>query len=242
VTRVNSNSDKELSSSARPSSIRHGITHPEHGPRLSPVLQPKPLVSENGPHHFRNFPTNQDLPPIATLPVASTPTPSTENIPVLPPILIPESHQQPMQPPPQQLGRPRKRSSAASGRGSRSHYASKIVACNFCRARKTRCDGEHPTCGACSRRSLPCNYVNDPGSTAAVKRKSVDDSPEEEVPTALASSPSPPGSSSTPGLTLSKNSYGYIQPTNGVDGDASLKRGSTNVEVAQQSKKMRFDG
>jgi Fungal Zn(2)-Cys(6) binuclear cluster domain len=134
ASRANSNGNKELSSSARPSSIRHAMTHPEHGPRLSPVLQPKPLMSENGPHHFRTFSSNQDLPPIATLPVTSTPTPATENIPVLPPILIPESHQQSMQQPqPQQLGRPRKRSSTTSGRGSRSHYASKIVACNFCR-------------------------------------------------------------------------------------------------------------
>lgn len=31
-------------------------------------------------------------------------------------------------------------------------------------ARKTRCDGGHPACGSCARRSLPCNYVNDPSS------------------------------------------------------------------------------
>ncbi|KAJ8080546.1 hypothetical protein PM082_017379 [Marasmius tenuissimus] len=39
----------------------------------------------------------------------------------------------------------------------------KIVACNFCRARKTKCDGAHPSCGSCARRSLPCNYVHERG-------------------------------------------------------------------------------
>jgi hypothetical protein len=54
-------------------------------------------------------------------------------------------------------------------------------------ARKTRCDGEHPACGACSRRSLACSYVNDPspsmgggpGPSNTGKRKSVGDSPEQ---------------------------------------------------------------
>jgi hypothetical protein len=54
-------------------------------------------------------------------------------------------------------------------------------------ARKTRCDGEHPACGACSRRSLACSYVNDPsqpmgagpGPSGTGKRKSVGDSPEQ---------------------------------------------------------------
>ena len=52
-------------------------------------------------------------------------------------------------------------------------------------ARKTRCDGEHPACGACSRRALACSYVNDPslgvgpGPSGAGKRKSVGDSPDE---------------------------------------------------------------
>ena len=28
-------------------------------------------------------------------------------------------------------------------------------------ARKTKCDGQHPTCQSCSRRNLPCSYVNE---------------------------------------------------------------------------------
>ncbi|KAJ7737322.1 hypothetical protein B0H16DRAFT_105837 [Mycena metata] len=37
----------------------------------------------------------------------------------------------------------------------------KVVACNFCQARKLRCDGIHPACSNCARRSLPCTYVRD---------------------------------------------------------------------------------
>ncbi|KAI0771392.1 hypothetical protein BC629DRAFT_1583323 [Irpex lacteus] len=53
---------------------------------------------------------------------------------------------------------------AASTKPRQNGYGSKIVACNFCRARKTRCDGEHPSCGSCAKRNLPCNYVNDAGN------------------------------------------------------------------------------
>ncbi|KAL0579142.1 hypothetical protein V5O48_002875 [Marasmius crinis-equi] len=30
-------------------------------------------------------------------------------------------------------------------------------------ARKTKCDGAHPSCGSCARRNLPCNYVHERG-------------------------------------------------------------------------------
>ncbi|KII83614.1 hypothetical protein PLICRDRAFT_58318 [Plicaturopsis crispa FD-325 SS-3] len=33
------------------------------------------------------------------------------------------------------------------------------MACQFCRARKMRCDGLRPSCGNCTRRTLACNYV-----------------------------------------------------------------------------------
>lgn len=182
-----------------------------HGSAMLPNdnngLPPPPGASINPPHHYRPYPGtnhagNQDLPPITTLPVNGS---LRSEDSVLPPIIsISDQHpsrspnQQPLShlppgtpagqiPDGQQLGRPRKRASTTgSGRGSRSHYASKIVACNFCRARKTRCDGEHPACGACSRRSLACSYVNDPslsmggpGPSNTGKRKSVGDSPEQ---------------------------------------------------------------
>ncbi|KAM6494327.1 hypothetical protein JOM56_010688 [Amanita muscaria] len=36
------------------------------------------------------------------------------------------------------------------------------VACNFCRGRKLKCDGERPTCGVCCKRGLDCEYVEKP--------------------------------------------------------------------------------
>jgi len=241
-SRGNPSAENEANSISRLSTApRRAVTQPEQGPRLSPVVQPH--LAESAPPQYRPFPPNQDLPPIATLPVPPSTSANAENGSVLPPILLGDSHLQPQQP--HQLGRPRKRSSTtgSGGRGSRSHYASKIVACNFCRARKTRCDGEHPTCGACSRRSLPCNYVND-GMPTVVKRKSVGDSPEQERAVLSPSSQSPPGSSSSHGLPLPNHSYGYGQHHNGADGDADMKRGPMDMDMdgSQPSKKMRFGG
>ncbi|KAJ7270627.1 hypothetical protein B0H12DRAFT_1044323 [Mycena haematopus] len=33
------------------------------------------------------------------------------------------------------------------------------MACQFCRARKLKCDGLRPQCTNCSRRGFACNYV-----------------------------------------------------------------------------------
>ncbi|TCD62680.1 hypothetical protein EIP91_006573 [Steccherinum ochraceum] len=33
------------------------------------------------------------------------------------------------------------------------------IACNFCRGRKLKCDGQTPTCRNCDKRSLPCEYA-----------------------------------------------------------------------------------
>ncbi|KAJ7658496.1 hypothetical protein B0H17DRAFT_992700 [Mycena rosella] len=33
------------------------------------------------------------------------------------------------------------------------------MACQFCRARKLKCDGLRPQCNNCNRRGYPCNYV-----------------------------------------------------------------------------------
>ena len=134
-----------------------------HGPSMLPNDNgglPPPPGSGIGPsHHYRpypgsNHPGSQDLPPITTLPVNGS---LRSEDSVLPPIIsISDQHpsrspnQQPLSHPPsgtptgqisdsQQLGRPRKRASTTgSGRGSRSHYASKIGACNFCRGTYAR--------------------------------------------------------------------------------------------------------
>jgi len=133
-----------------------------HGSSMLPNdnggLPPPPGAGIGPSHHYRpyagsNHVGNQDLPPITTLPVNGS---LRSEDSVLPPIIsISDQHpsrspnQQPLTHPPpgtpagqlpdgQQLGRPRKRASTTgSGRGSRSHYASKIVACNFCRGTYT---------------------------------------------------------------------------------------------------------
>lgn len=49
-----------------------------------------------------------------------------------------------------------------------------LAACNPCRARKNRCDGERPACMRCSERQIECNYATqDPieSRTAALKRE-----------------------------------------------------------------------
>ncbi|KAJ7271122.1 hypothetical protein C8J57DRAFT_1065601, partial [Mycena rebaudengoi] len=33
------------------------------------------------------------------------------------------------------------------------------MACQFCRARKLKCDGSRPQCNNCSRRGYPCTYM-----------------------------------------------------------------------------------
>lgn len=73
-----------------------------------------------------------------------------------------------------------------------------------------------------------------------MKRKSVGDSPEDDRPGASASSLSPPGSSSSHGMSIPN--YAYIQHLNGgADGDTDMKRGLMDMEINQPSKKMRFD-
>ncbi|EMD39844.1 hypothetical protein CERSUDRAFT_112111 [Gelatoporia subvermispora B] len=104
-----------------------------------------------------------ELPPIATLSASSPAVPKEEPVSVLPP----EANED-------QLAQRRRTSSAAAAPNTKTRltfHGSKIVACNFCRARKTRCDGAHPTCGSCSRRNLPCNYVNDPTNNPRARSK-----------------------------------------------------------------------
>ncbi|KAJ3778452.1 hypothetical protein FB446DRAFT_473494 [Lentinula raphanica] len=33
------------------------------------------------------------------------------------------------------------------------------MACQFCRGRKLKCDGNRPSCGNCDRRGYPCEYT-----------------------------------------------------------------------------------
>ncbi|KIJ89812.1 hypothetical protein K443DRAFT_687127, partial [Laccaria amethystina LaAM-08-1] len=33
------------------------------------------------------------------------------------------------------------------------------MACQFCRGRKLKCDGNRPSCSNCNRRGLPCTFT-----------------------------------------------------------------------------------
>ncbi|CAA7261592.1 unnamed protein product [Cyclocybe aegerita] len=109
---------------------------------------PPPTSSSGARSAF--FPDNE-IPSIATLVEPDTPAPMSA--PTLPP-LRPASDLQAQQ---------RRRSATVPGKGTRQTTSSgpKVVACNFCRARKTKCDGAHPACASCARRQLDCNYAHD---------------------------------------------------------------------------------
>ncbi|KAL6304339.1 hypothetical protein BKA93DRAFT_817544 [Sparassis latifolia] len=126
----------------------------------------------------------------------------------------------------------RRTSSAASGRSRTSnHHGSKIVACNICRARKTRCDGAHPTCGSCSRRSLPCNYVTDaPGSSRSRGKNTGTSTPGPSASTSARSSPTSQLHLISPRAASASN--GYIRTIGAVDPAADFS--------PQPNKKMRM--
>ncbi|KZT73719.1 hypothetical protein DAEQUDRAFT_721168 [Daedalea quercina L-15889] len=125
-----------------------------------------------------------ELPPIATLsaPPASAPKSLPQEDPPSMGSLKSEEGQ---------MTARRRTSAAATGKTRATNHGSKIVACNVCRARKTRCDGAHPACGSCSRRSLPCNYVNDP-STSRARGRAAAGTPGPSGSTSSRSSPSVP--------------------------------------------------
>ncbi|KAF7314282.1 GTP binding protein [Mycena kentingensis (nom. inval.)] len=168
------------------------------------------------------FPPDHELPAIATLslPEASPTTPGPMSAPSFPP-LGQASEQQ-----------PRKRATTVPGKSSRlpSTSGPKVVACNFCRARKTKCDGVLPSCSSCVRRMLPCNYAHD--SNGHGQRKA------SRRPSTSKGSNSPPSS-----RVLPMASSGYEQDLL-IEGDADLKRTLEHSDAGRPSppKKLKTDG
>ncbi|KAA1469857.1 hypothetical protein DENSPDRAFT_864419 [Dentipellis sp. KUC8613] len=130
----------------------------------------------------------------------------------------------------------RKRASTVSGKGNRSssNYGPKVVACNFCRARKTKCDGAHPTCSSCTRRSLPCSYVNDAGAAGASRRKASAPAPSSDQGSGMSSSTAP--SASQP-----PNQYHEPEGYNVYPEDRDIKR-ERGDEENHPSKRIRVEG
>ncbi|KAI0036459.1 hypothetical protein K488DRAFT_11043, partial [Vararia minispora EC-137] len=137
---------------------------PKSEPILPTLLERRAGLDQHQPRPF--------LPPLARPPDhASAPPP-----PILPPIRGGADPEPVVAPLRKRAGTSAaaRAGAAAGGTSNRaaSHYGPKVVACNHCRARKTKCDGLHPTCSSCARRSLQCNYVNDPNGPAARRRVS----------------------------------------------------------------------
>ncbi|KAI0057819.1 hypothetical protein BV25DRAFT_1830736 [Artomyces pyxidatus] len=170
LNRVNSGPEQQI---PHHESMQHQFSQREDAPVLPPL-------NSQGPRSEPILPTALDrrAPPMLdghdrpNLPSLSFPSPpgiGASAPPMLPPMRSTEEGSQPPTPTsaptaPQGGQTQRKRASTVSGKGNRSssNYGPKVVACNYCRARKTKCDGAHPTCSSCARRSLACNYVNDP--------------------------------------------------------------------------------
>ena len=105
-------------------------------------------------------------------------------------------------------------------------------------ARKTRCDGGHPSCSSCARRSLPCNYVNDPANGNVRGRP--------KTAGAVSAGPSaPPSSRSSPTAQpgpLAGIPNGYLHHIHtGAEGlEVELKRNLDLDSVPPPAKKMRI--
>ncbi|KAL4251217.1 TRAFAC class TrmE-Era-EngA-EngB-Septin-like GTPase superfamily protein [Abortiporus biennis] len=219
-SRRNSKADSVLADITLPP-LSNSMDRRDDHPVLPPLSRSAAAHIPQSISESRSY-INHDLPPIATLPVPLSAASAQDLSQTLPPLRT-NTDSPPVQ---------RRRTSSASTKGSRSSsgYGSKIVACNYCRARKTRCDGGHPTCGSCARRSLSCNYVNDPANGNPKGRpKAVGAGP--SAPPSSRTSPAPPGTSN-----------GYSRPPHHTDGsEVDLKRGH-DMDMSMPSKKMRMDG
>ncbi|KAJ6559154.1 GTP binding protein [Mycena vulgaris] len=193
-----------------------------------PPITSSSRAGYSGAGDQRNFFLDNELPHIATLslPETSPSTPGPMSAPSLPP-LRPASEQQAAQ---------RKRSATVPGKSSRlpSTSGPKVVACNFCRARKTKCDGAHPSCSSCARRLLPCNYAHDSNSHGQRKAS-------RRASTSVRSN-SPPSSRMLP--TPSSAGYEHRDGDVMIEGELDLKRSLEHADAGRPSpsKKIKVDG
>ncbi|TFK52436.1 hypothetical protein OE88DRAFT_1807342 [Heliocybe sulcata] len=205
----------------------------ENVPRLPALVLPKPNLPGPPSASYRT----DDPSHIAALPTPVTGIPSSSSAHA--DLTLPPIRTEPDLPSPS-----RRRTTVPPRKGHRSlKYGPKVVACNFCRARKTKCDGAHPSCSSCSRRSLQCSYVNDPTNTGPpgpVRKKKI----VAPVSEALQSSPrltqAPPPL--TPASAPPRMAYGQMGPPSFGEGDMDLKRNLHDAQQQLPPKKMRLEG
>ncbi|KAF8558243.1 hypothetical protein OG21DRAFT_1474968 [Imleria badia] len=207
-------------------------------PTITPVVRLKHIPSGPPTSDGRPLFKDNELPHIATLALPESSPAATMTAPPLPPIR-PASEQQAAQ---------RKRASTVPGRTPRQTTSAgpKVVACNFCRARKTKCDGAHPACSSCARRSLPCNYNHDSSNNGANKkggrRASLSSKvPPTVVPPSVHSPPTQSPPSSTVVGDVRYQNGTPLQDTPGESMDVDLKRKIDDIEPSQIQKRMRVD-
>lgn len=108
-------------------------------------------------------------------------------------------------------------------------------------ARKTKCDGAHPACASCARRSLDCNYVHEPsssnGSGSKKSRRATSNRPQADSPHSL----SPPSSRMVPTPSTANDGYEHREVNIRLEGDIDLKRSMEYSDISRASKKMRMD-
>ncbi|OAX42841.1 hypothetical protein K503DRAFT_682402 [Rhizopogon vinicolor AM-OR11-026] len=183
---------------------------------------------------------DNELPHIATLSLPDTSPAGAMTAPPLPPIR-PASEQQAAQ---------RKRASTVPGRSSRPAASTgpKVVACNFCRARKTKCDGAHPACSSCARRSLPCNYNHDSSASGANKKGARRASTSKVTAPQISQHPpsvqSPPANTPPSSTVVGDSRYSTGKSSEEHPGepmDVDLKRKLDDMEPPHIQKRMRVD-
>ena len=106
-------------------------------------------------------------------------------------------------------------------------------------ARKTRCDGGHPACGSCARRSLPCNYVNDPSSGNPKGRPKTAGAAASAGPSAPPSSRSSPTAQTGPLAGIPNGFIHHIHPVDGIEYEQKRAVGLDSAALPP-SKKMRI--
>ncbi|KAF8798962.1 GTP binding protein [Phlegmacium glaucopus] len=191
---------------------------------------------DQGMSSSRSYFPDNEVPHIATLPLSapSPPTPAPMSAPTLPPIR-PASELQAAQ---------RKRAATVPGKSNRQAASSgpKVVACNFCRARKTKCDGAHPACASCARRQLDCNYVHDSVASNGSGQKRARPSSTSKVPVDSSHSLSPPSSRMIPTTPSSANDARDMREADvHLQEEVDLKRPSDYADASRAPKKMRMD-
>ncbi|KAF8158128.1 GTP binding protein [Crassisporium funariophilum] len=208
----------------------------ERREKLSTASSSRTKVEQGMGSSSRSYFLDNEVPHIATLPSTepSPPTPAPMSAPTLPPIR-PASELQAAQ---------RKRAATVPGKTSRQAASSgpKVVACNFCRARKTKCDGAHPACASCSRRQLDCNYVHDSGISNGSGQKRPRQSSTSKPATAdSAHSLSPPSSRMIPTPSTANDVHDPREMDMHLKEEVDLKRPLDYPDVNRAPKKMRMD-